>query len=209
MPDCAARFRHRNANSAGGLLGRDVTAHVRLTSREVAQRAQREGSISVQFAPAYATPPQAPTLLKRWCRALWYERSIRAQLLLAFVLIDVVAVLVAGSVVILRARMQTRVEMTASMRLADLLVEDAVHLARQELPAEQFLASLPAQLQSMRHVRFVVSDAAGSPIAVTPPGRAAAERDAAPHWFTALVAPPVETRDVAVTVDGLRSGPVE
>jgi two-component system, NarL family, sensor histidine kinase UhpB len=149
-------------------------------------------------------------LRKRWCRALWYERSIRAQLLLAFVLIDVIAVLVAGSVVILRARMQTRVEMTASMRLADLLVEDAVHLARQELPAEQFLASLPAQLQSMRHVRFVVSDAAGSPIAATTsPGRAAAERDAAPHWFTALVAPPVETRDVAVTVDGLRIGHVE
>ena len=39
-------------------------------------------------------------------------------------LIDVIAVLVAGSVVILRARMQTRVEMTASMRLADLLVEE-------------------------------------------------------------------------------------
>jgi two-component system sensor histidine kinase UhpB len=157
---------------------------------------------------AFAGPSQAPTLLKRWCRALWHGRSIRAQLLLAFVLIDVIAVLVAGSVVILRARMQTRVEMTASMRLADLLVEDAVHLARQELPAEQFLASLPAQLQSMRHVRFVVSDAAGSPIAVTPPGRAA-ERDAAPHWFAALVAPPVETREVAVTVDGQRIGHVE
>jgi two-component system, NarL family, sensor histidine kinase UhpB len=149
-----------------------------------------------------------PTLLRRWCHALWYERSVRAQLLIAFVLIDVVAVLVAGSVVILRARMQTRVEMAASMRLADLLVEDAVHLARQELPAEQFLASLPAQLQSMRHVRFVVSDAAGSPIAVRSPGRAAADNDAAPRWFTALVAPPVEMRNVAVTVDGQRIGSV-
>jgi two-component system sensor histidine kinase UhpB len=129
--------------------------------------------------------------------------------LLAVVLIDVVAILVAGSVVVLRARMQTRVEMTASLRLADLLVEDAVHLAGQELPAEQFLASLPAQLQSMRHVRFVVSDAAGSPIAVTPPSRAAAEHDVAPRWFTALVAPPVETRDIAVTVSGARIGRVE
>ena len=123
-------------------------------------------------------------------------------------LVDVLAVLVAGSVIILRARMQTRVEMAASMRLADLLVEDAVHLARQELPAEQFLASLPAQLQSMRHVRFVVSDAAGAPIAATPPGRASADHDAAPHWFAALVAPPVETRNVAVTVDGQTVGRV-
>jgi two-component system, NarL family, sensor histidine kinase UhpB len=147
-------------------------------------------------------------LPKRWCHALWYERSVRAQLLIAFVLIDVVAVLVAGSVVILRARMQTRVEMAASMRLADLLVEDAVHLAGQELPAEQFLASLPAQLQSMRHVRFVVSDAAGLPIAVKSPNRAAADNDAAPRWFVALIAPPVETRDVAVTVNGQRIGRV-
>ncbi len=139
--------------------------------------------------------------------ALWYGRSVRAQLLLTFVLIDVVAVLVAGSVVILRARMQTRIEMAASLRLAGLLVEDAVHLAGQELPAEQFLASLPAQLQSMRHVRFVVSDASGSPIATTTPGRAAAH-GAAPRWFTALVAPPIETRDVAVTVAGARIGRV-
>jgi two-component system sensor histidine kinase UhpB len=149
-----------------------------------------------------------PSLLKRWCHALWYGRSVRAQLLIAFVLIDVVAVLVAGSVVILRARMQTWVEMSASMRLADFLVEDAVHLAGQELPAEQFLASLPAQLQSMRHVRFVVSDAAGIPIAVKSPGHGTTEREAVPRWFTALVAPPVEMRNVAVTVDGQRIGNV-
>jgi two-component system sensor histidine kinase UhpB len=147
-------------------------------------------------------------LLKRWRHALWYGRSVRAQLLIAFVLIDVVAVLVAGSVVILRARMQTRVEMSASMRLADFLVEDAVRLAGQELPAEQFLASLPAQLQSMRHVRFVVSDAAGIAIAVKSPGHGTTEREAVPPWFTALVAPPVEMRDVAVTVDGQRIGNV-
>jgi two-component system, NarL family, sensor histidine kinase UhpB len=147
-------------------------------------------------------------LLKRWCRALWYGRSVRAQLLIAFVLLDVVAVLVAGSVVILRARMQTRVEMSASMRLADFLVEDAVHLAGQELPAEQFLASLPAQLQSMRHVRFVVSDASGIAIAVKSPGHGTTEREAVPRWFTTLVAPPVEMRDVAVTVGGRRIGNV-
>jgi two-component system sensor histidine kinase UhpB len=145
--------------------------------------------------------------LQRVYHALWYERSVRAQLLIAFVLIDVVAVLVAGSVVILRARMQTRVEMAASLRLAGLLVEDAIHLAGQEQPAEQFLGSLPSQLQSIRHVRFVVSDAAGSPIAATSTSRAAAN-DAAPHWFTALVAPPVEKRDIAVTVAGVRIGRV-
>lgn len=107
-------------------------ARVRLTSRHnksPQEKGTREGPISVESAAAFAHPSQVPNLLKRWCHALWYERSVRAQLLIAFVLIDVVAVLAAGSVVILRARMQTGVEMAASMRLADLLVEDAVRLA--------------------------------------------------------------------------------
>lgn len=70
------------------------------------------------------------------------------------------------------------------------------------------MASLPAQLQSMRHVRFVVSDATGSPIALKSPNRPAADNDDAPRWFTALVAPPVEMRNVAVTVNGQRIGNV-
>src|ERR1700744_4982097 len=122
------------------------------------QRATGEGPISVQSAAAFAGPAQSQGLLQRVYHALWFERSVRAQLLLAFVVIDMVAVLIAGSVVILRARAQTRVEMAASLKLAGPLVEDAVHLADQEQTAEQFLGRLPAQLQSIRHVRFVVSD---------------------------------------------------
>ncbi len=119
------------------------------------------------------------------------------QLLLVFVLIDLVAVLVAGSVAIWRARSQTSVEMAASMRLAESLVGDAADLVHQELPAEQFLAALPAQLRSIRHVRIAVQDAAGVPIAATPPagqagGRRTDERAPAPRWFAALVAPPIE-----------------
>jgi len=162
----------------------------------------------VQSASAVAALPPSPTSPMRLFDALWHRRSVRAQLLLVFVLIDVVAVLIAGSVTIWRARVQARVEMAASMRLADLLVSDAVHLARQEISAEQFLTSLPAQLQSMRHVRFVVSDATGSRIAITSPRRGEAGV-AAPDWFSALVAPPIETRDVPVAVDGLQVGRVE
>jgi two-component system, NarL family, sensor histidine kinase UhpB len=139
---------------------------------------------------------------------------VRAQLLLVFVLIDVVAVVVAGSVAIARARMQTRIEMTASLRLAEFLVSDAVTLARQALPAEQFLDALPAQLQSIRHVRIQVKDAAGTPIAAgAPADKAETRRDAArspaPAWFAALVSPSVQSRDLPVTVDGRTIGRVE
>jgi two-component system sensor histidine kinase UhpB len=151
---------------------------------------------------------------------LWYGRSVRIQLLLVFVLIDLAAALVAGSLTIWRARTQTRVEMAASMRLAELLVGDAVNLVHQELPAEQFLTALPAQLRSLRHVRIAVKDAAGIPIAAAPravaaagrgstAGRASDERLPAPAWFAALVAPPIETHVVPVLADDRSVGQVE
>ena len=146
--------------------------------------------------------------------ALWDGRSVRVQLLLVFVLIDLVAVLFAGTVTILRARTQTRVEMAASMRLAELLVSDAAKVVQQRIPAEQFLAALPAQLRSIRHVRVAVKDSTGAPIAPASPGgnavgRRADERVPAPAWFTALVAPPIMTQEIPVIVDGRSLGQVE
>lgn len=131
------------------------------------------------------------------------------QLLVVFVLIDLVAVLVAGSVAVLRARTQTRIEMAASMRLAELLVGDAVNFVHHTLPAEQFLAALPEQLRSMRHVRIAVSDAAGVAIAAPPAGPPTLVRAPAPAWFTSLVAPPVKPDIVPVIVDGRNVGQVE
>jgi two-component system, NarL family, sensor histidine kinase UhpB len=126
-----------------------------------------------------------------------------------FVLIDVAALLVGGSIAVLRARAQTRVEMAASIHLAEALVGDAVALAHQQLPAEQFLANLPVQLRSIRHVRIAVKNESGIPIRATPPADAAAARASAPRWFTELVAPPVETRNVPVVINGGKVGEVE
>ena len=164
--------------------------------------------------------PQSSPRQRRRLQAFWYGRSVRTQLLLVFVLIDLAAALVAGSITIWRARTQTRIEMAASIRLAELLVGDAVNLVHQQLPAEQFLAVLPAQLRSLRHVRIAVKDAAGIPIAAAPSavaavgrgsadGRRSDERAPAPAWFAALVAPPIETHVVPVSADGHSVGQVE
>jgi hypothetical protein len=67
-------------------------------------------------------------------------------------------------VTILQARASTRIEIAASMELAELLVSEAVALMQQEIPAEKFLADLSSQLRLVRHVRIVVKDAAGSPL---------------------------------------------
>jgi two-component system sensor histidine kinase UhpB len=149
----------------------------------------------------------------RLLQTLWYRGSVRAQLLAVFILIDVVAALIAGGVTILDARSQTRVEVAASMRLAELLVGEAVGLMQQEVPAEQFLTDLPPRLRLVRHVRIEVRDAAGNPLAVgTPSDRAGARREPdrtpAPKWFAALIAPPIESQDVPVTVNGQRIGTI-
>jgi two-component system sensor histidine kinase UhpB len=71
---------------------------------------------------------------RRLTHALWYGRSVRAQLLIAFILIDLIAGAVAGAVTILQARRSTRVEIAASMELAQLLVSEAVALMQQAVP---------------------------------------------------------------------------
>ena len=106
---------------------------------------------------------------RRLSHALWHGRSVRAQLLIVFVLIDVVAGLVAGAVTILQARTSTRVEIAASMELAQLLVGEAVGLIQQEVPAEKFLTDLSSQLRLVRHVRIVVKDATGAPLVLRRP----------------------------------------
>ena len=116
--------------------------------------------------------------------------------------------LVGGSIAVLRARAQTRVEMAASMHLAEALVGDAAALAHQQLPAEQFLANLPVQLRSIRHVRIAVKNETGLPIRAMPPTDIA-PRASAPRWFTELVAPPVEIRNVPVVINGSKVGEVE
>jgi two-component system sensor histidine kinase UhpB len=165
--------------------------------------AQTESRTPTLAPPAW---PKAPAL----GHALWHGRSVRAQLLIVCVLIDVIAGLVAGAVTILQARTSTRVEIAASMELAELLVSEAVSLMQQELPAEKFLADLSSRLRLVRHVRIVVKDAAGATFAPPQPvgGVEAARDDRAPAWFAALIAAPVASRDVPVMVNGQRIGSV-
>ena len=141
--------------------------------------------------------------------ALWHGRSVRAQLLIVFIVIDLIAGLVAGAVTILQARASTRVEVAASMELAELLVREAVALMQQEVPAEKFLADLNSQLRLVRHVRIVVKEAGGSPLWPHPPAAAARRDDRVPAWFAALIAAPIASRDVPVVVNGARVGSVE
>jgi two-component system sensor histidine kinase UhpB len=150
---------------------------------------------------------RAPRWFAPLLEASWHRRSVRAQLLISFLAINVAAALIAGGVTIVQARKSTRVEIAASMRLAEVLVSQMAVLMR-DVPAEQFLAELPGQLRFVRHVRLSVHDAAGVPVARGPQHPGAAQDDRTPAWFAALIAPPVETREVPVSVQGQRIGSV-
>ncbi len=149
-----------------------------------------------------------PSWRARALDAAWFGRSVRAQLLIVFILVEVIAALVAGGVTIFKAGAATRIEIAASMRLAELMVGEAVQLVQRGLPAEQLLNALPVQLRSVRHVRIGVRDAAGIEISDEAPPRAD-ERAPAPRWFAALIGPRVETHDVPVTMNGRSIGTVE
>jgi two-component system sensor histidine kinase UhpB len=157
--------------------------------------------------------------------AYWHARTLRTQLLSLFILIEVIAAVVAGAVSIFNARSATRVEIAASMELAELWVKEAVLLAQRETPADRFLADLSSQLRRARHVRIEVRDAAGNVLEVRPaavvPAPGGGETEApttwmlslvsapAPAWFAALIAPPTERRVVPVVVQGVRIGSVD
>jgi two-component system, NarL family, sensor histidine kinase UhpB len=148
-----------------------------------------------------------PRLLTAIRHTLWDGRSIRARLLIVFVLIDVLAVLIAGAVTILKARTATRVEIAAGLKVAELLVTETLSTLREDVAPEPLLRSLPLQLRFLRHVRIIVTDGTGTSLgapARPPAGLRGEEHRAAPALFEALIAPPPEQRELPVVVAGRR-----
>src|SRR5882672_10938145 len=149
--------------------------------------------------------PSVPWRL-RVLNLLWFGRSVRTQILLVFIALNLVAASIAGGVIIFKAGASTRIEIAASMRLAELMANEAVQLVQHGIPAEQFLRTLPGQLRFLRHVRIGVRDAAGQPVSDQATERTEPMREdshaAAPAWFAMLIGPAVERHEMAVVVGG-------
>lgn len=142
----------------------------------------------------------------------WHGLSLRAKLILVFVVVDLIAALVVGAVTIMKARTSTRVEIAASMSLAEAFVADTIRLAQGPSPITAIADQIATQQRWLRHVRLSVRDAAGVPVAADPPqdtdvGRGL-DRAPAPAWFAALIAPPAERRELPVVLGGRQLGTV-
>src|SRR6267378_583719 len=143
-------------------------------------------------------------------RGTWHRFSLRSKLLIVFIAIDLIAAFVVGSVTIMRARTSTRVEIAASMALAETLVAETIRLAQQQSSMNSLAEHLPARQRLMRHVRLSVRNAAHLPVAIGPnPANAETVREqdrSVPPWFEALIAPPVERRELPIVANDQRIG---
>ena len=114
------------------------------------------------FAAAAGAEQGRPlSSLSRLLDMCWYRRSVRAQLILSVILIELMAALIAGGVTIIKAKTATRIEIDASMNLAEVLVRETVNLMPQDTPADRFLEGLPLRQ------RFALLQRARLPVTTT------------------------------------------
>jgi two-component system sensor histidine kinase UhpB len=145
-------------------------------------------------------------------RRLWYDRPVQWQLLATFVLINLMAGVAAGAIVIYNAHKATAVEVGASMEVAQQIVRSTVvQLAREtagtehsEILALRALEALPLRLRHLRHVRIAIAYPAGRRIFVRPAGMDGERSGAggAPRWFAALFLFDTLRQEIPVALGG-------
>jgi two-component system, NarL family, sensor histidine kinase UhpB len=131
---------------------------------------------------------------------LWYDRPVRTQLLVAVGVINLLAAFAAVAISILNTRTATRVEIEASLEIAQRFVTATINDLAAQGKLDQLEEELPLQLKHLRHVRILLMDVMGQLTMVSPQSDSAtgAIASQAPSWFAALVRPRLVGRAVRV-----------
>ena len=142
---------------------------------------------------------------------LWHRISVRWQILSTFILINLIAGIVAASVVIYNAQRAAEVEIASSMHLAESLVRQLVEQPQAAGPPNTYLRNLALQVSALRHVRVLVADMGGSwtSLRAAEEGLAPAESDvSAPRWFSSLIRTGDVRREIKIGLNGQQIGSV-
>ncbi len=138
----------------------------------------------------------------------WYDRPVRWQILLAFLVITLLATVIAGLIIVFDARDRAEVEMRAPIELAARFVQETTRNLSTDQDIERLPRILASQLRHLRHVKIAVLDAAGKPHPMpTDAGNKNGELDpvpAVPEWFAGLVTTELAPRRIDVNADGRR-----
>jgi two-component system sensor histidine kinase UhpB len=147
--------------------------------------------------------------LLRW---LWYDRSVRAQLLGTFAAMNLVAAFAAAIIVIYNGQRRIEAELNASVEVAERFVRGTVEWFTRDSARTLRIEDLAVRLslRHPRHVRVLVLDAEGHE--VTPPTAiddpSSVERAGVPRWFQALVQVQDLHRDLPVVSGGRPVGTI-
>ena len=139
-------------------------------------------------------------------RKFWYERTIRAKLLIAIAVINLIGAGVAGTVAIMNARAATHVEMEASLEVAKRFVRATIQGLSPDGKIEKLskrINQLTSRLRlaQLRHVRISVADASGKLVSVQEAGQTRSNQlKRAPAWFASLVEPHVASQELSIAV---------
>lgn len=139
----------------------------------------------------------------------WSSLPIRTQLLCAIAAVCFIAAVSAGVLAILRANDRARVEVVATVQIAERLIAETIRGLPPDSTPEGVLGHVSQQLRFFRHVRTSFTDVAGrvSHIVAQPDAETPHEHpDRAPEWFAQLVSGDPETRDVPVVIAGRNLG---
>ncbi len=126
----------------------------------------------------------------------WYDRPVRTQLLIAVGLINLLALFVAVAISIFNTRIATRVEVEASLEVAQRFVDATIKDLAAQGQVDQLEEQLPLQLKHIRHVRIYLMDAMGQLTVVSPTVQST--QVGAPSWFASMVRPQLVSRAVRV-----------
>ena len=118
---------------------------------------------------------------------------------MAIAAINLLAAIVAGVVSILNTRTATKVEMEASLEVAQRLVSATVDELATRDKLEDIKRELPTQLKHLRHVRIMFMDSTGH-LTIASPHKIVEDgaRPYVPRWFVALVQPQLGGRALRV-----------
>ncbi|MGN6766464.1 MAG: hypothetical protein ACTHJY_15050, partial [Rhizobiaceae bacterium] len=141
----------------------------------------------------------------------WRRLSLRAQILSVIIAVNLLAALIAAIVVTYNAQRAAKMEIAASMRLAERFIDEALDRGSSDLAGTTFLQNLTLQARKLRHVRILVTNDSGGFAPLLPSETTEVSPDGnspAPSWFSYLINVKDVRREKRLMMDGHQIGSV-
>lgn len=166
-----------------------------------------------EISPAVAAAPSAnaqPEGKRAW--RFWYRLPILGQVMIAYLSITALAAIGAGVVIIMNAQAATRAEMKASLEIAERYIRESIRAISPAKQGTELAERIPIHLKYLRHVRIIVVDPTGKTTLVSLAHDADEDHrrsiEKTPAWFSALIKPETESRQIVTMVGDFRMGTI-